>query len=169
MKLNAVIFTGAGVRRRGHSRHASRQVRTATPRSRRWKAASPRPFNAKDVDRDHEVLRAGSKPVRVRCRAARQYVGADAYRKDWKDFLATFKGPLKFEVSDLDVGVEGPIGYSHSIQHVTGTDTKDKPVDFTVRRHRRVSQDREQVASLCRSMFRCRWTSIGKADMNSTP
>jgi ketosteroid isomerase-like protein len=63
----------------------------------------------------------------------RQYVGAKAYTKDWADFLATFKGPLKFEISDLSVTVDGTMGFGHSIQRVTGTDTKDKPVDLTVR------------------------------------
>ncbi len=29
----------------------------------------------------------------------RQYVGAAAYRKDWQTFFATFKGPLKFDIT----------------------------------------------------------------------
>jgi ketosteroid isomerase-like protein len=90
-------------------------------------------FNAKDVDGIMKCYVPDQSLFVFDAVPPRQYVGADAYRKDWKDFLATFKGPLKFEASDLDVGVEGPIGYSHSIQHVTGTDTKNKPVDFTVR------------------------------------
>src|ERR1700736_6335690 len=52
----------------------------------------------------------------------RQYVGAKAFRKDWEDFLALFKGPLKFEISDLHIEADGTLGYSRSIQHVGGTD-----------------------------------------------
>jgi ketosteroid isomerase-like protein len=63
----------------------------------------------------------------------RQYVGATAYRKDWAGFLGSFNGPVKFEVSDLSVAADGTMGFSHSIQHVTGTDTKGQPVDLTVR------------------------------------
>lgn len=37
----------------------------------------------------------------------RQYVGAKAYRKDWKDFLALFKGPLKFAITDLQIVAVG--------------------------------------------------------------
>ena len=63
----------------------------------------------------------------------RQYVGAKAYAKDWSDFLGMFKGPLKFEISDLSVTAAGTMGFGHSIQRVTGTDAKGKPVDLTVR------------------------------------
>ena len=63
----------------------------------------------------------------------RQYFGADAYRKDWVDFLAMFKGPPKFDITDLSIAAEGNLGFSHSIQRVRGTDTKGQPVDLTVR------------------------------------
>jgi ketosteroid isomerase-like protein len=63
----------------------------------------------------------------------RQYVGADAYRKDWAGFVGTFKGPVKFDISDLSITTDGTMAFSHSIQHVSGTDTKGKAVDLTVR------------------------------------
>lgn len=63
----------------------------------------------------------------------RQYVGAKAYRKDWEDFLALFKGPVKFTITDLHIATVGPLGYSHSIQQVSGTDAKGQPIDLTVR------------------------------------
>jgi len=63
----------------------------------------------------------------------RQYVGAAAYRKDWEEVMSGFKGPVKFELTDLAVQVEGPVAWSHSIQHVSGTDPAGKPSDMTVR------------------------------------
>jgi hypothetical protein len=54
----------------------------------------------------------------------RQHVGAKAYTKDWSDFLGTFKGALKFEIRDLAITADGNMGFGHSIQCVTGTDTK---------------------------------------------
>jgi uncharacterized protein (TIGR02246 family) len=63
----------------------------------------------------------------------RQYVGAEAYRKDWAGFVGLFKGPVKFEISDLSVTVDGKMAFSHSIQHILGTDTNGKTVDLTVR------------------------------------
>ena len=126
-------------------------------------------FNAKDVDAIMKCYVPDQSLFVFDAVPPRQYVGANAYRKDWKDFLATFKETLKFEMSDLDVGVVGPIGYSHSIQHVTGTDTKDKPVDFTVR----VTDVYRKIGS--------KWLIVqehvsvpvdfntGKPDMNSAP
>ena len=63
----------------------------------------------------------------------RQYVGAAAYRDDWKSFLAGFSGAIRFKITDLAVSSQGPVGYGHSIQHVSGTDPQGKPVDLTVR------------------------------------
>jgi ketosteroid isomerase-like protein len=44
-----------------------------------------------------------------------------------------FKGALKFEIRDLSINADRLMGFSHSIQRVTGTDTKGNPVDLTVR------------------------------------
>jgi ketosteroid isomerase-like protein len=56
-----------------------------------------------------------------------------AYAKDWTDFLGMFRGSLKFEISELSVNTDRLMGFSHSIQRITGTDTKGRPVDLTVR------------------------------------
>jgi ketosteroid isomerase-like protein len=63
----------------------------------------------------------------------RQYVGAAAYRKDWEGLMSTFKGPLKFEVNDLAVDVQGSVAWSHSVQHIVGTDPTGAATDLTVR------------------------------------
>lgn len=63
----------------------------------------------------------------------RQYVGAPAYRDDWKGFVAGFKGPIQFTVSDLVVTAQGDVAYGHSIQHVAGVDPNGGKVDMTVR------------------------------------
>jgi len=63
----------------------------------------------------------------------RQYVGAAAYRQDWKGIFAGFTGPVKMEITDLVVSTDGMVGYGHSIQRVSGVDPKGKPVDLTVR------------------------------------
>jgi uncharacterized protein (TIGR02246 family) len=63
----------------------------------------------------------------------RQYAGAAAYRKDWEAFMSGFKGPVKFEVSDLAVEIAGPVAWSHSIQRAAGTDPSGQASDVTVR------------------------------------
>ena len=63
----------------------------------------------------------------------RQHLGADAYRKAWMGFFATFKGTPKIAITDLGITVDGNLGFSHSIQHVMGTNKQGHPVDRTVR------------------------------------
>lgn len=63
----------------------------------------------------------------------RQHSGADAYRKAWEGFFAHFSTTPKIAIYDLGITVNGDLGFSHSIQHVTGTDMQGHTVDRTVR------------------------------------
>ncbi len=88
--------------------------------------------NAKDVNAIMKVYVPDESLFVFDVVPPRQYVGAKAYAKDWTDFLGMFKS-LKLEISDLSVTADGTMGFGHSIQRVTGTDTKGQPVDLTVR------------------------------------
>jgi ketosteroid isomerase-like protein len=88
---------------------------------------------AKDVDAIMTAYVADQSLLVFDALPPRQYVGAKAYRKDWQEFLAFFKGPVKCESSELSVVADKMFGYSHTIFHTSGTDTKDKPVDLTMR------------------------------------
>jgi uncharacterized protein (TIGR02246 family) len=90
-------------------------------------------FNAKDIDAIMKVYVPDDSLLVFDVVPPRQFAGAKAYRKDWEGFLGQFKGPPKFEITDLHVVTAGPLAYSHSIQHVGGTDTKGQPIDITVR------------------------------------
>jgi uncharacterized protein (TIGR02246 family) len=63
----------------------------------------------------------------------RQHLGAAAYRKAWVAFFAVFEGIPKISITDLGITVDGNLGFSHSIQHVTGTDKQGRSIDRTVR------------------------------------
>jgi ketosteroid isomerase-like protein len=63
----------------------------------------------------------------------REYVGAEAFRKDWAEFLGGTKGPLKYEISDIAIVVVGDVAYGHSIQRIVGTSVKGDPLDLTTR------------------------------------
>src|SRR5690349_16336457 len=54
----------------------------------------------------------------------RQYVGWDAYKKDWQGVLAGCADSPKFDISDLAIATGGKIAFSHSIQHFVCTDAK---------------------------------------------
>jgi ketosteroid isomerase-like protein len=90
-------------------------------------------FIAKDVDAIMKAYVPDNSLVVFDVVPPRQYVGADAYRKDFEGFVGLFKGSFKFEITDLSVTTDGSLGYGHSIQRIVGTSTKDQPIDLTVR------------------------------------
>ena len=88
---------------------------------------------AKDLDAIMKVYVADQTLFVFDVVPPRQYVGAAAYRKDWEEFLNDIDGPVNFEITDLAVVAEGNLGYSHSIQHVSGKNKKGEVLDLTVR------------------------------------
>ena len=90
-------------------------------------------FKAKDVDAIMKVYAPDQTLVVFDVVPPRQYVGAAAYRKDWQTFLGSFDGPITMELTDLEVVADSNLAYSHSIQHVAGTDKQGKKLDLTVR------------------------------------
>ena len=90
-------------------------------------------FIAKDVDAIMKFYVPGNELFVFDVGLPRQHVGWEDYKKDWQDFLAGFKGPIHFDLSDLSVTSDGKIAYGHNIQHVTATATDGSPIDFTVR------------------------------------
>ena len=90
-------------------------------------------LKAKDVDAIMKMYVPDQTLVVFDVVPPRQYVGAAAYRKDWQTFLDTFEGPITVELTDLDVAADRNLAYSHSIQHLAGTDKQGKKLDLTVR------------------------------------
>jgi uncharacterized protein (TIGR02246 family) len=90
-------------------------------------------FKAKDLDAIMKVYEPGQALVVFDVVPPRQYVGAAAYRKDWKTFFDSLNGPITVELTDLDIGADRNLAYSHSIQRVAGTDKQGKKLDLTVR------------------------------------
>jgi len=80
-------------------------------------------FNAKDVNAIMAVYAKEGLFV-FDVTPPREHVGWDDYKKDWQDFLGSVKGPVKFEISDFDVAIVGPVAYGHSVQsiHTSGPD-----------------------------------------------
>ena len=89
--------------------------------------------NAKNLDDIMKMYVPGDSLFVFDVVPPRQYVGFDAYKKDWQDTLALFDGPVTFVLSDLAITTGGGLAYSHSIQHVTGKSKKGDPIDLTVR------------------------------------
>jgi len=63
----------------------------------------------------------------------RQYVGSEAYHKDWQGFLDGFDGPITFENSDLTIESDGKMAFAHYISHVAGKGKDGNAIDVTTR------------------------------------
>ncbi len=90
-------------------------------------------FNAGDIDAIMKNYIPDNSLIIFDVVPRKEYRGADVYRNNWKDFFSHFKGKPKIAITDLGITVNGNIGFSHSIQHVTGTDIRGGSVDRTVR------------------------------------
>lgn len=88
--------------------------------------------NAKDIDAIMSIYVPDESLFVFDLATPREYVGADAYRKNWEEFVATI-GPIKFDVTAFTVAVYGKMAYSHSIHHLTATDNTGQVLDWTVR------------------------------------
>jgi ketosteroid isomerase-like protein len=96
-------------------------------------AAEAAAINAKDVSAIMKAYVPDESLIVFDIIPPRQYVGAKAFHADWQGFVDLFDGPVQFEVSDLHVEADGTLGYSRSIQHVVGKDTKGQAIDITWR------------------------------------
>jgi ketosteroid isomerase-like protein len=88
---------------------------------------------AKDVDKIMANYQPGEELVVFDLVPPREYVGWEAYKKDWQRFLDTFDGPITFEIHDLSIKTDGDMAYSYSFQHVAGKMKDGKTSDDTVR------------------------------------
>ncbi len=90
-------------------------------------------FNAKDLDQIMSFYVTGNDLVAFDVVPPRQYVGSDAYRKDWQEFLDLYSGMPRMEITDVTVGSSGDLGYSHQIVRLTGALKKGGNMDLTLR------------------------------------
>jgi uncharacterized protein (TIGR02246 family) len=63
----------------------------------------------------------------------RQYVGINAYRKDWEALFAAFPVISQFAVNDLSITTDGRLAYAHCVQHMVAQDAKGKRVEINFR------------------------------------
>lgn len=90
-------------------------------------------FNAGDIDAIMKNYLPGQHLIIFDVVSRKQYRGADVYRGFWEEMFSHFSDTPKIAISDLAITAAGDVAFSHSFQHVTGTDKQGKPVDRWVR------------------------------------
>jgi len=63
----------------------------------------------------------------------RAYIGWDAFRGDWKNFLDALKGPISYKLGELTATADDQFGYTHMIQYIRGTTQEGKPFVLNLR------------------------------------
>ena len=62
-----------------------------------------------------------------------QYVGIDAYRKNFEEWFSSFRGPIGCEIRDLSISAGGDVAFGHSLNRITGKRTSGEETDVWVR------------------------------------
>ena len=91
-------------------------------------------FAAKDVDKVMQFYAPGEDLFVFDLIPPRQYVGADAWRKNDKGFFATVAaGSLTDEISDLDITADGKLAFAHYTSHLVATDKSGAKTELVMR------------------------------------
>ncbi len=62
-----------------------------------------------------------------------QYVGAEAFRKPWRDVFDRYRDPIDYEVRDLGVVAGDDVAFSHSLNRMRGTLKNGRKTDLWLR------------------------------------
>jgi ketosteroid isomerase-like protein len=62
-----------------------------------------------------------------------EYRGADAYRKNWEEWLPSFQGPIGYEIRDLSITTAEDVAFCHSLNRLSGTRTSGEQTDGWLR------------------------------------
>lgn len=94
-----------------------------------WKTA----FEAKDVNRVMAIYAPGEALTAFDVVPPLQFKGADAYRKDYADFFAQFKGPIHVDLAGMQIVAGDQAAFAYGLERLTGTETNGTPVDLWLR------------------------------------
>ena len=95
----------------------------------RWRLA----FQQKDVGAVMSIYAHGKTTVAYDIVPPLQYVGYDAYKKDYEEFFSQFSSPLKVELKDVHIAADGSVGYLFALEHLSGTMKTGEKTDLWLR------------------------------------
>lgn len=83
----------------------------------RWAKA----FRVHDIKGIMSIYAAGNELVAYDIVPPLQYIGYDAYRKDYVEFLAQYKGPIEIQFRDLRVVAGDDVAFVYGLERIGGT------------------------------------------------
>ncbi|HXZ33431.1 MAG TPA: SgcJ/EcaC family oxidoreductase [Terriglobales bacterium] len=95
----------------------------------RWAKA----FRAHDPDAIMALYAPGDAVVGYDIVPPLQYVGKEAYRKDYQEFLAQYDGPIEVEYRDMRIIAGSDVAFIHALERLSGTLKGGQKSDLWVR------------------------------------
>ena len=62
-----------------------------------------------------------------------QHAGKDVQRRNFEEWFASFRGPVGFEMRDLEITSGDGVAFAHSLNRITGERTSGEDTDVWVR------------------------------------
>ena len=62
-----------------------------------------------------------------------RYRGTDAYRKNWQQCFDMMQGPIDYEIRELSITANDELGFSHSVNRLSGTENNGKKMEMWFR------------------------------------
>ena len=113
----------------GHQETRSSDLEAINRLLANWQKA----FEAKDVNGVMTMYVPGKALTAFDLVPPLEYKGVDAYRKDYSDFFDQFVGPLRVELRDSHVEVDGNVAFAYGLERISGEMKSGTPVDIWVR------------------------------------
>ena len=95
----------------------------------RWAKA----FRARDLNGIMSIYEPGEALVAFDVVPPLQYVGSDAYKRDYQDFLAQYQGSIDIGYRDLRITIGDGVAFSHGLERISGTMKNGQKSELWVR------------------------------------
>jgi uncharacterized protein (TIGR02246 family) len=95
----------------------------------RWAKA----FRARDLNGVMSIYEPGETLVGFDIVPPLQYIGFEAYKKDYQEFLDQFQGTIDVEYRDLNIVAGDTVAFSRGLERMTGTLKNGQKFDAWVR------------------------------------
>jgi uncharacterized protein (TIGR02246 family) len=95
----------------------------------RWAKA----FHARDLNGIMSIYEPGAALVSYDIVPPLQFIGSEAYKKDYQEFLDQFQGPIDIEYRDLQIIAGDSVAFSRGLERMTGTLKNGQKFDTWVR------------------------------------
>jgi len=90
-------------------------------------------FHDRDIKAIMAMYKPGTEMVAYDVVPPLQYVGYDAYKKDYENFLSQYKGPITIEYRDMHIVASDTVAYAFGLEKMSGTLVNGEKSEMWVR------------------------------------